>query len=67
MVTVFTDTQNLTCSFLKTLQIVELLLPHYKSVAQDLQGQQVHSRRGRKKNLTLCVPYPFTKEYSILK
>jgi hypothetical protein len=26
MVTVFTDTQNLTCSFLKTLHIVELLL-----------------------------------------
>jgi len=51
MVTLFTDTQNLTRLFLKTLYIVELLLPHYASVAQDLQGQQVHSRRGRKKNL----------------
>ena len=67
MVTVFTDTRNLTCPFLKTIHIAELLLPHYKSVAQDLQGQQVHSRRERKKNLTLCVLYPFIKEYFILK
>jgi len=50
MVTVFNDTKNLTCSFLKTLHIVELLLPHYKSVAKYLQGAASPFKKGKKKN-----------------